>query len=45
MVLIWPVSEIFSYPEAKSQNLIVLSADPDAKYVLQGEIARHLTHP
>ncbi len=45
MVLICPVSEIFSSPEAKSQNLIVLSADPEAKYVLHGDTARHLTQP
>jgi len=31
IVLICPVSEILSYPEARSQNLIVLSAEPDAK--------------
>jgi len=40
-----PVSDILSYPEAKSKNLIVLSADPVAKNVLQGETATALTHP
>ena len=41
----WPVKEIFSYPEARSQNFIVLSADPVAKKLLQGDIAIDLTQP
>ena len=45
MVFMCPVSDIFSYPDARSQNFTVLSADPDAKYVLHGEIARQRTHP
>lgn len=40
-----PVNEIFSSPEAKSQNLTVLSAEPVAKKPLQGDTAIHLTHP
>lgn len=45
IVLMCPVREIFSYPEAKSQNFMVLSAEPVAKKVLQGETATALTHP
>lgn len=44
-VLIWPVSEILSSPDARSQNLIVLSTLPVAKKVFYGETATHLTHP
>lgn len=45
MVLMCPVKDIFNYPDAKSKNLIVLSAEPVAKNVLQGETATALTQP
>lgn len=45
MVLIWPVREILSSPEAKSKNFMVRSADPVAKNVLHGDTATALTHP
>jgi hypothetical protein len=44
-VFIWPVSDIFSSPDAKSQNFIVLSAEPEAKNWLHGEMAKALTQP
>jgi hypothetical protein len=44
-VLICPVNDILSYPEAKSKNFIVRSADPVAKNVLQGDTATALTQP
>lgn len=44
-MLICPVNDILSYPEAKSKNFIVRSADPVAKNVLQGDTATALTQP
>ena len=44
-VFIWPVKDILSSPEAKSQNFMVRSTLPVAKKVLQGETATDLTQP
>ena len=44
-VLMWPVKVTLSLPSTRSQNLIVLSLDPEQKNLFWGSTARLLTQP